>query len=220
MYFKSKEISLLILWVTAMVSSRTMLVSLDDPEGPNLLIVTVLASVIFVLVFPLYVSRRIASPTGILRILVAVALQVLIVVTLYFFLQTELPEHKENNSIEDVPVAVIENEKSDLIRVASPRTQVAVGNPITVSGEARGYWFFEGSFPLIVVDWDGKIIGEGHATAVGDWMTESFVPFTGTVMYTLPEDTPYTRGAIIFRKDNPSGLPEHDDALEIPISFE
>ncbi len=51
-------------------------------------------------------------------------------------------------------------------------------------------------------------------------MTEDFVPFTGTISYDLPADTPYLRGAIIFKKDNPSGLPEHDDAIEIPIQFE
>lgn len=111
-------------------------------------------------------------------------------------------------------------EKRDLIRASSPAINATVSNPITVSGEARGYWFFEGSFPLVVVDWDGLIIGQGHATAASEWMTEDFVPFTGTVNYELPEDTPYKRGAIILRKDNPSGLPEFDDALEIPVLFE
>ena len=27
------------------------------------------------------------------------------------------------------------------------------------------------------------------------------------------------RGFLMLKKDNPSGLPEHDDALEIPIYF-
>ena len=27
------------------------------------------------------------------------------------------------------------------------------------------------------------------------------------------------RGSLILKKDNPSGMPEHDDALEIPIFF-
>lgn len=111
-------------------------------------------------------------------------------------------------------------EKRDLIRATSPVINARVSSPITVSGEARGYWFFEGSFPLIVVDWDGRIIGEGHATADGEWTTKDFVPFTGTVNYELPEDTPYKRGALILRKDNPSDLPEFDDALEIPVLFE
>lgn len=114
-------------------------------------------------------------------------------------------------------VATNATEKADLIRVHTPEIGGTVSNPIQVAGEARGYWFFEGSFPVIVVDWDGRIIGEGYATAEGDWMTEDFVEFTGTVEFNLPTDVPYKRGSIIFRKDNPSDLPEHDDALEIPV---
>lgn len=120
-------------------------------------------------------------------------------------------EH-ETNQIDDF--------KTDLIRIDSPDPQEEVGSPIIVSGEARGYWFFEASFPITVVDWDGRIIGDGFATADGEWMTEEFVPFSGQINYVLPADTPYKRGAIIFRKDNPSGLLEHDDALEIPVVFE
>lgn len=113
-----------------------------------------------------------------------------------------------------------EADKNDLIVVMAPSSGATVTNPINVAGQARGVWYFEASFPLIVVDWDGRIIGEGYAQASNDWMTEDFVPFTGSVSYDLPEDTPYKRGALIFKKDNPSGLPQYDDALEIPILFE
>lgn len=109
---------------------------------------------------------------------------------------------------------------ANLIRVTSPVAGGLVTNPVVVSGEARGYWFFEASFPIIVTDWDGRIIGEGYATADGDWMTEDLVPFTGSIEFDLPTDVPYKRGTIIFKKDNPSGLPEHDDAVEIPVQFE
>lgn len=132
---------------------------------------------------------------------------------------------KESNSFGEV-VQNFEGETnlsvsaSKLIRVMTPGNNQVVTNPIVVTGEARGAWYFEGSFPITVVDWDGKIIGEGYATAEEDWMTEEFVPFTGTVNYSLAADVPYKRGAIIFRKDNPSGLPELDDSLEIPVLFE
>ncbi|MCB9814403.1 YdcF family protein [Candidatus Nomurabacteria bacterium] len=109
--------------------------------------------------------------------------------------------------------------KTELIRVGSPQAGQVISSPVTVTGQARGSWFFEASFPLVVVDWDGLIIGTGFATADGDWMTEEFVPFTGTVSYDLATSTPYRRGAIILKKDNPSGLPENDDAVEIPIEF-
>lgn len=112
-----------------------------------------------------------------------------------------------------------ELEKTDLIRLNSPRPGDVVASPLTVSGEARGYWFFEASFPVYVTNWDGLIIGEGIATAEGNWMTEDFVPFTAELTFEKPDLYP-ERGTLILKKDNPSGLPEHDDALEIPIRFE
>lgn len=105
------------------------------------------------------------------------------------------------------------------IRVTAPRPNDTVTSPFVIKGEARGNWFFEASFPITIVNWDGLIIGEGYATAEGEWMTEAFVPFTATISYSVPEGTPYDRGAIILKKDNPSGLPEHDAAIEIPIRF-
>lgn len=114
-----------------------------------------------------------------------------------------------------------QEDKSDLIIVTSPTPDATISSPITVTGRARGNWFFEASFPLILVDWDGRIIAQGYASAKGDWMTTDFVPFGGTLEFSAPEHIGdfSDRGAIIFKKDNPSGLPEHDDALEVPIYF-
>jgi hypothetical protein len=110
--------------------------------------------------------------------------------------------------------------KSELILVRNPKPLAAISSPLNVSGVARSGWFFEGSFPVTVTDWNGLIIGEGFVTAQGDWMTTEFVPFTGEIVFTVATDTPYRRGTVIFQKDNPSGLPENDDALEIPVNFE
>jgi hypothetical protein len=106
-----------------------------------------------------------------------------------------------------------------MIRIDMPGTGSIITSPVTVSGTARGNWFFEGSAPVSIVNWDGLIIGEGFITAQGEWMTTEFVPFTGSIAYTIDPNTPYDRGALILKKDNPSGLPEHDDAREIPIRF-
>jgi hypothetical protein len=112
---------------------------------------------------------------------------------------------------------------SDLIVLDSPVEKEVISNPLMLSGQARGGWFFEASFPVTLTNWDGLIIAEGPATAVGDWMTSEFVPFT----MTLPFTNPYTpgdpdfmkRGTLILQKDNPSGLPENDNALEIQVQF-
>lgn len=106
---------------------------------------------------------------------------------------------------------------NDLVKLRTPQPGDTITSPVSITGFARGQWFFEASFPVRVVDWDGKIIGEGHAQAEGEWMTTDFVPFTATLTYSVSEPLPYDHATLILSKDNPSGLPEHDDALEIPV---
>lgn len=108
---------------------------------------------------------------------------------------------------------------SDVIVVTAPTSGATVGSPVEVLGQARGYWFFEGDAPVVVTNWDGLIIGEGYITAEGDWMTENFVPFTGTIAYTLPADSYSASGTVIFQRDNPSGLPENDAAYEVSVQL-
>jgi benzodiazapine receptor len=108
------------------------------------------------------------------------------------------------------------NEKLDLIRVATPRPGDTVKSPLTVRGEARGNWFFEASFPVKVVDENGKVIGNGVAQAEDEWMTTEFVPFTVTIKLTA---TSAHKASLILEKDNPSGLSQNDDSLTIPINL-
>ncbi len=111
-----------------------------------------------------------------------------------------------------------ELDKSGLIRLDNPRPNQKISSPLTVTGEARGNWFFEAEFPVVLVNWDGLIIAQSNARAREDWMTEDFVPFEAELTFDKPET--YDNGALILQKANPSGLPENDDALEIPIAFE
>lgn len=116
-----------------------------------------------------------------------------------------------------------ELEKSNLITINNPRPNQNISSPLTINGEARGYWFFEASFPVVLTNWDGLIIAEGFVTADGEWMTEDFVPYTAILEFTSPYnlgDPEFMKnGSLILKKDNPSGLPENDDALEIPVKF-
>jgi len=66
-----------------------------------------------------------------------------------------------------------------------------------------------------IVDTDGSLIGQGYCTAKGPWMTDKFVPFEGTIVFKKPVSV--NKGVLRLRKDNPTGLPIHDDALEIPV---
>jgi hypothetical protein len=108
-----------------------------------------------------------------------------------------------------------------VIRLVSPRPNEVVRSPLAIRGEARGNWFFEASFPVTLTNWDGLIIADGIATARGEWMTTDYVPFEAVLDFERPEDIGdfSRRGSLILQKDNPSGLPENDDALEITIFF-
>lgn len=110
-----------------------------------------------------------------------------------------------------------ELDKADKIILDNPRPNQEISSPLKIAGQARGTWFFEASFPVFLVDWDGLIIAQGIATAQDDWMTEDFVPFEATLEFEKPSYK--NNGGLILKKDNPSGLPEYDDALEIPIFF-
>lgn len=105
---------------------------------------------------------------------------------------------------------------STMVRVTVPKPDAVVRSPLTVTGEARGNWYFEASFPVKILDANDKQLGVGIAQAQGEWMTTNFVPFSTTVNFSVSTTQ---MGTIVFQKDNPSGLPEHDAQVRIPIRF-
>jgi hypothetical protein len=117
---------------------------------------------------------------------------------------------------EPAPQAPPTNPRSDLIRVQSPQAGALVQSPLRVSGEARGTWFFEASFPVTLLDANGRALVQTHAQAKAEWMTESFVPFESELRFEPPTTA---TGTLVLAKDNPSGLPEHADELRVPVRF-
>src|SRR3989344_2201551 len=107
---------------------------------------------------------------------------------------------------------------TELIRVTTPVPGALVRSPLVVSGQARGNWYFEASFPIRLFDSEGKELAVSVAQAQGDWMTTEFVPFETKLIFISP---PTSRvGTLVLQKDNPSGLSEYDDELRIPVRFE
>lgn len=109
----------------------------------------------------------------------------------------------------------------DMIVLESPLPGATITSPLTLKGQARGGWYFEASFPVYLTDWDGKIIAQAPAQAKGEWMTSEYVPFEVTLTFDTPTpgDPAVNRGTLILHNDNPSGLPENDRALEVPVVF-
>ena len=134
----------------------------------------------------------------------------------YFWTNQERKQETETpieNPTEDLGNAA---EKRDLIRLASPRPNDVVKSPLLLEGEARGTWYFEASFPVSLYDGNGKLLARAPAEAQSEWMTENFVPFKLGLKFDMPGTE---TGFLVLEKDNPSGEPQFDDELKIPVKF-
>jgi len=101
--------------------------------------------------------------------------------------------------------------------IISPLKNSVISSPVAIAGRAQGSWFFEGSFPVVLMDAYGTVLAESHVSAQGEWMTDDYVPFVGTLQY--QKQIPDAKGVLVFKKDNPSALPENDESIEVPVIF-
>ena len=107
--------------------------------------------------------------------------------------------------------------KTNLIKIDMPRPVSKISSPLIVTGEARGTWYFEASFPVELQDANGNVLAQMPAQAQGEWMTENFVPYKVTL--TFAPQPAGSKGKLILHKDNPSGEPSRDDSLIVPVVF-
>lgn len=110
----------------------------------------------------------------------------------------------------------VKSEKLESISVSSPYPDQEISSPISIEGHAKGTWFFEAVSLVKVVDEKGTELGTGNIKAVGNWMTEDFVPFKGQITFNKSSTT---KGFLIFEKSNPSGLKENAEEFKLPINF-
>jgi hypothetical protein len=125
---------------------------------------------------------------------------------------TESSASSFSSMMEDssIPAAQID------IHITAPHMNAKVQSPLVVTGQARGSWYFEASFPIRLLDGNGNVIANAPAEAQGNWMTEDFVPFSATLPFVTPS-TP--TGTLILEKDNPSGDAAHSAQITIPVQF-
>jgi len=107
--------------------------------------------------------------------------------------------------------------ESSEAKVFSAKSGQKISSPLEVEGEARGGWFFEAQLPIRITDEQGNVLGSSYATAQDDWMTEKNVKFKGVINYASKTGG---KGFLVVAKDNPSGLPEYDKQIKIPVVLE
>ncbi len=102
------------------------------------------------------------------------------------------------------------------IVVIFPQPNEVIKNPLTVEGMARGFWFFEAVFPACLYEYGGEKLGCGLMRTESDWMTTEFAPFKGEIDF---EPAKSENGTLVLEKNNPSGLKENAEQIEIPVRF-
>lgn len=125
--------------------------------------------------------------------------------------------HYQKWDVPPLPRPQSAQEKNSLIVVTLPKANQIVTSPLTISGQARGTWFFEASFPVRLLDGDGRELAVAPAQAQSNWMTQEFVPFVAQLRFSKPATA---TGTLVLEKDNPSGLAENADELRLPVRFE
>jgi hypothetical protein len=133
-------------------------------------------------------------------------------------LPEQIPDENKVNELEPTQETEVDATSATHpeIRVTTPQPGETVSSPLTITGEARGTWFFEGSFPVSLTDLSGQIIGEGIATTTAaEWMTEEFIPFEAELEFEEP--TASNEGILILRKNNPSDMRQLDDEYGVRV---
>lgn len=85
---------------------------------------------------------------------------------------------------------------------------------LTFTGTTTVPMFAEGSFPITFEDELGATVAQGLAGPQGEWMTSDPVQFTASLQ--VKPITKPVIGNLVFKRDNLSGLPEHDFELKMP----
>lgn len=132
-------------------------------------------------------------------------------------------EEEEEEDKDDLEVKE-EDYQCEEVRLTSIKPNDVINEGTEIKGEAYRSWYFEGSFPVEIIDITGKKVASGNAT--GDWLSgntddlnaDDLIAFKVTFTNFAPGQA--ETGTLIFKKDNPSGLPENEKSCEIPVRFE
>ncbi len=147
----------------------------------------------------------------------SVPIGILIIIAGMFFLLKPKAVLSPSPVVTSTAFTTYVNATKDNIVVNLPFPGAVTGKEFSVIGKARGTWFFEASFPIELLDKDGKVLWAGPAQAQGVWMTEDFVPFRVDITVT---QSYIGKATLILRKDNPSGDPVRDASISFPITVE
>ncbi|TCJ19011.1 hypothetical protein EPD60_00935 [Flaviaesturariibacter flavus] len=154
-----------------------------------------------------------------------------VLVLLFLFAACGHDANKEKPDVSAAPVGVdapFENKgRSDSVKTVAGAAHTGIPDTLTVEqrngtvlhsgqiirGKARGLFYFEAQFLLRLFDSSGRQLAMAPATAEGDWMTTSWVPFSGRLQWKNYNGP----GRLVYEKANASGDPERDRSYSVPV---
>jgi len=129
---------------------------------------------------------------------------------------TYFPNSNQQNVETPDVTRVIEGKKEDLISFSIAQNTKVQGT-LSYRGSIKGAWFFEANIMINILDINKNVLKASNAMAKTEWMTVEPVEFEGNIDFsTLPKGPAYFE----IHNDNPSGLPENDKSILIPIVIE
>ena len=102
---------------------------------------------------------------------------------------------------------------ADLVQL-SIAPGATITDVVTITGDIKGVYFFEGKAQGMLLDENKKVLNTFSLDATSNWLTADAVSFTAKVDTTSALAGP---GFIRLKSDNPSGDPEKDKYIDIPI---
>lgn len=107
--------------------------------------------------------------------------------------------------------------ENDDLKLDTFKENDLLNNKEIIKGKMKGNYFFEGTFPIIVEDLNGNVLGQTTTKITPGWETEDFVKFeTEEIIF---DNKNKKEGYLIFKNDNPSGLPEYEKTIKIKVKF-
>jgi Immunoglobulin-like domain of bacterial spore germination len=119
---------------------------------------------------------------------------------------------------QDTPAQAAPSEAT--IAVTAPRPGDHIKSPFVATGTAPNNWFFEASFPTMLVGADSRVIAEAPAQAQTDWMTPGPVGFRAELTFHVDHETPAT---LVLQEDMPGEEEDHPTGqreIRIPVMLE
>lgn len=130
------------------------------------------------------------------------------------------------DKISDTPVMsekkIYTSKKGKQVTVNEKVEWTKISSPLTLTGKIPTYWVFEAVFWVGLYTSSWETIKQYYGTAnIWDENQEVILPEVDFVVDFEFDASQYewVSWYIELRNDNPSGLPEHEDNIHIPVTF-